>query len=94
MKFLFDEGQVDDEAAAGLVRSIERDIATEVLEMTLGEWQAYAKAFGKVVDFGKHLEQAADVFLGDARTGILDNEIHLVVCTIDAHRDVLTIGKL
>ena len=45
MKFLFDEGQFNDEAAAGLVRSIERDVATEVLEMTLGEGETQAKTF-------------------------------------------------
>ena len=88
---LFVDGQFDDETTTGFVGGIEEEVATEILEMAFGECQSDAETFREVVDLGKHLKEVAHIFISDARTGILDDEIHLVVCTIDAHRDVLTI---
>ena len=60
--------------------------------MALGEGQTNTEAFGEVVDLGEHLEEAADVFLGDARAGVLDHETYAAVNPADVQRDVLAVG--
>lgn len=60
--------------------------------MALGEGQTNTEAFGEVVDLGEHLEEAADVFLGDTGTGVLDDEADGIEGPLDAQGDVLAVG--
>ena len=67
-------GEVDDEAAAGGVGGVEGEGAAQVDDVATGQRQTQAQAFRQVVDLGEGHKHQVAIFLGYARTCVLEDE--------------------
>ena len=77
-----------------MVGSVEDEVATQILGVTLGQRDTETKTLGEIIDLGEELEDDIAIGLVNAFALVFDDEADNGIGSGDAPRDVLAVGIL